>query len=217
MFETARDYFQIEQKSDVVGAFLSPVHQNYEKRKPTLIAANHRVKMCQEAVSDSDWINIDDWEVSQNEYSRTLFVLKHFESELQNQFGEDGKRVRVILLCGADLLESFVKPGVWIPEQVGYILENFGVCCIERGGVSITNLIFEHDVLYRNKKNIHVIPEWIINDVSSTKVRQLVRRGYSIKYYVMDSVEKYIREHDLYSEPIPPTTNSSIALANHQL
>ncbi|KAF3551602.1 hypothetical protein DY000_02001288 [Brassica cretica] len=32
--------------------------------------------------------------------------------------------LKVMLLCGSDLLESFCSPGVWIPEQVRYLTED---------------------------------------------------------------------------------------------
>ncbi|KAG2372916.1 hypothetical protein C9374_008833 [Naegleria lovaniensis] len=223
MFETARDYLQNEEKLSVLGGFISPVHQDYAKRKPTLIEAHHRVEMCKLAVSDSDWVDIDLWEVNQNEYSRTLFVLKHFTEEIEKLYSPESclqHQVRIMLLCGADLLESFVKPGVWIPEQVEYILSTYGVCCIERDGISISKIIFEHDVLYKHRKNIHVIPEWIINDVSSTKVRQLVRRNHSIKYYVADKVAEYIKNHQLYlaEQTSTNSTNShAVVFENKQL
>lgn len=37
-----------------------------------------------------------------------------------------------MLVCGADVLESFVKPGVWVEEQVRRILGDHGVVCIAR-------------------------------------------------------------------------------------
>lgn len=37
-----------------------------------------------------------------------------------------------MLVCGADVLESFIKPGVWVEEQVRRILRDHGVVCIAR-------------------------------------------------------------------------------------
>lgn len=39
---------------------------------------------------------------------------------------------RTILLCGADLLESFVRPGVWKEAHVREILSAHGVVCVAR-------------------------------------------------------------------------------------
>ncbi len=37
-----------------------------------------------------------------------------------------------MLLCGADMVESLAVPGVWKPEHVRSILEDYGVVCISR-------------------------------------------------------------------------------------
>ena len=40
---------------------------------------------------------------------------------------------RVMLLCGADMLESFLAPGVWRPDHLRTILgDDHGVVCIAR-------------------------------------------------------------------------------------
>lgn len=41
-------------------------------------------------------------------------------------------QVRSMLVCGADVLESFIKPGVWLEEQVRQILGDHGVVCMTR-------------------------------------------------------------------------------------
>lgn len=57
---------------------------------------------------------VDDWEVMQLQYCRTIVVLRHMKSV---------HKERVMLLCGADLLKSFGVPGVWRPEDVsGFLL-----------------------------------------------------------------------------------------------
>ncbi len=37
-----------------------------------------------------------------------------------------------MLLAGADLLESFLEPGVWSEEDQETILRDYGVVCITR-------------------------------------------------------------------------------------
>ena len=37
-----------------------------------------------------------------------------------------------MLVCGADVLESFIRPGVWVEDQVRRILVDHGVVCIAR-------------------------------------------------------------------------------------
>lgn len=51
--------------------------------------------------------------------------------------GWKGEDVGVRLVCGADLLESFEKPGVWIPDMVRELLMTFGVICVAREGTNV--------------------------------------------------------------------------------
>ena len=37
-----------------------------------------------------------------------------------------------MLLCGSDLVNSFLRPGVWKPEHLRSIFEEHGVVCISR-------------------------------------------------------------------------------------
>ena len=48
---------------------------------------------------------------------------------------------RVLLLCGADLLESFATPGVWSAAHVRAIFEDFGVVCVPRQGTDTAALL----------------------------------------------------------------------------
>ena len=88
---------------------MSPVNDEYKKESLS-VKGSHRIHMCRLAAESSSWLSVDPWEVEQSEYQRTYFVLMHFEEEIRKHFGTEG--VRVMLLCGADLLQSFTK-GTW--------------------------------------------------------------------------------------------------------
>lgn len=71
---------------------------------------------------------VDPWEAGQAEYQRTAIVLEHFNELLNSPDGvtggglvmSDGKRrrIKVMLLAGGDLIESFGEPGVWSEPDV---------------------------------------------------------------------------------------------------
>ncbi|KAM9299274.1 nicotinamide/nicotinic acid mononucleotide adenylyltransferase 1 [Gastrophryne carolinensis] len=107
---------------------------------------------------------------------------------------------QVKLLCGADMLESLGTPNLWKPEDVEEIASSFGLVCVTRMGSDARKFIYESDVLWRHRHNIHVVEEWITNDISSTKVRRALRRGMSVRYLLADPVVDYINKHELYSE-----------------
>lgn len=105
----------------------------------------------------------------------------------------------VKLLCGADVLESFGVPNLWKSEDIAQIAGHYGLVCITRAGSDAHKFIYDSDVLWRHRSNIHLVPDWVTNDISSTKVRQALRRGQSIRYLVPDLVQEYIEQHSLYS------------------
>ncbi|XP_006885831.1 PREDICTED: nicotinamide mononucleotide adenylyltransferase 1 [Elephantulus edwardii] len=105
----------------------------------------------------------------------------------------------VKLLCGADLLESFGVPSLWKSEDIAQIVGVYGLICITRAGNDAQKFIYESDVLWKHRSNIHLVDEWITNDISSTKIRRALRRGQSIRYLVPDLVQEYIEKHNLYN------------------
>uniref|UniRef100_A0A8D1GF17 Nicotinamide-nucleotide adenylyltransferase n=2 Tax=Sus scrofa TaxID=9823 RepID=A0A8D1GF17_PIG len=119
---------------------------------------------------------------------------------------------KVKLLCGADLLESFGVPNLWKSEDITKIVGDYGLICITRAGNDTQKFIYESDVLWKHQNNIHLVNEWITNDISSTKIRRALRRGQSIRYLVPDLVQEYIEEHGLYSSE-SEERNAGIILA----
>eukprot|EP01119_Soliformovum_irregulare_P008731 TRINITY_DN21836_c0_g1_i1.p1 TRINITY_DN21836_c0_g1~~TRINITY_DN21836_c0_g1_i1.p1 ORF type:complete len:258 (+),score=47.46 TRINITY_DN21836_c0_g1_i1:21-794(+) len=196
MFELARDYASYH-GLNLLGGFISPVTDAYQKKG--LVSAEHRVKMCQLATETSDWISVDPWESSKAEYFTTLPVLEHFYNSLNKDLPEDEEPIQVRLLCGADLLQSFNSPGVWAPEDISDIVEKFGLMVLERGSeVDCGALIYDNDALYRNQKNIYLMKQFLRNDISSTRLRQNIQRGLSIKYLTPDPVVDYIAQQKLW-------------------
>lgn len=195
MFELARDQL-LSDGYVVLGGYISPVNDAYGKKG--LASAEHRINLCQLASEDSSFIMVDPWEAKQSSYQRTLVVLRRVESSLRASGLVNTESLRVMLLCGADLLESFVNPGVWIPDQVRAICRDHGIVCISRGGKDIAKLIFENDILFENKRNIIIVDDLVPNDISSTKIRQNLTRGLSVKYLTPDTVINYIKQHKLY-------------------
>lgn len=110
---------------------------------------------------------------------------------------KDGPKIK--LLCGADILESFGIPNLWKSEDITKIVGDYGLICVTRAGNDAQKFIYESDELWKHQNNIHLVNEWIANDISSTKIRRALRRGQSIRYLVPDLVREYIEKHNLYN------------------
>ena len=83
-----------------------------------LASAEHRVAMTRIATDQSSrWLDVDPWEAIQKEYQPTAIVLDHFEHEInvvQRGIairGGQRKAVKIVLLAGADLIQTMSTPG----------------------------------------------------------------------------------------------------------
>ncbi|KAL8803364.1 MAG: hypothetical protein Q9200_006251 [Gallowayella weberi] len=202
MFEMAADYAKYNTDFEVIGGYLSPVSDAY--RKAGLASAEHRVAMTRIATEQSSqWLDVDPWEAIQKEYQPTAIVLDHFEHEINVvQRGiatrdAERKKVKIVLLAGADLIQTMSTPGVWSQEDLNHILGQYGVFIVERTGTDIDDALA---ALTQWRQNIWVIQQLIQNDVSSTKIRLFLKREMSVRYLVPAPVISYIEEHGLYED-----------------
>ncbi|KAJ7333626.1 Nicotinamide/nicotinic acid mononucleotide adenylyltransferase 1 [Desmophyllum pertusum] len=187
MFEIARDALNKTGIYTVVQGIFSP----------DLVESEHRIQMCKLGVQTSDWISVDNWETKQVCWTETAKVLDHMTEDVASKFPGSSPLV-VKLLCGADLLESFAVPDLWKDEDIEKIIDKHGLVVISREGSNPESFIYESDVLTKYKNNIHIVTEWISNDVSATKIRRALRRHESVKYLVPDTVIEYIKTNNLY-------------------
>ncbi|CAN6545935.1 unnamed protein product [Malus baccata var. baccata] len=195
MMELARDALNSEGFC-VVGAYISPVNDAYSKKG--LISAEHRVQLCHLACKSSEFIMVDQWEARQSSFQRTLTVLSRVKGFISEAGLIPSDSLKCMLVCGSDLLHSFGIPGFWIPEKVRSICRDYGVVCIRRDGQDVDKIISNDEILTENKGNIKVVDELVPNQISSTRVRDCISRGFSIKYLTADEVIDYIRDHHLY-------------------
>ncbi|KAK8486054.1 hypothetical protein V6N13_016340 [Hibiscus sabdariffa] len=195
MFELARDALN-SNGFCVIGGYMSPVNDAYKKRG--LIAAEHRIEMCNLACESSDFIMVDPWEAKQSSFQRSLTVLNRVTSFLTEGGLIRKESLKVMLVCGSDLLQSFSIPGFWIPEQVRAICKDYGVVCIRREGQDLEKIISGDEILNENRDYIKIVDELVPNQISSTRLRECISRGLSIKYLTIDEVIVYIGKQNLY-------------------
>ncbi|OAY67335.1 nicotinamide/nicotinic acid mononucleotide adenylyltransferase isoform X3 [Ananas comosus] len=197
MFELAKDALR-EAGYVVLGGYMSPVNDAYKKKD--LLPATHRVRLCELACRSSSFVMVDPWEAKQSSYQRTLTVLSRIQDSLCKSGIVNQAALRVMLLCGSDLLESFSIPGVWIPDQVKTICWDFGIVSIRREGKDVEKIVSNNEMLCEYKSNIISVDEIVPNQISSTRLRECIRRGLSVKYLTPDEVIDYIKDQQLYSK-----------------
>lgn len=191
----ANDHFNNQKNSNfsLVGGILSPVSDAYGKS--SLIPAGHRIEMCRLACEGHPFITVEPWEALKPQWTPTLNVLNHFKEEIHKYF----PTVRIMLLAGSDLVEGFKHENIWNPQSLQSLIKDFGVVAIERSStINLHSEIFNSNFLYPLRENIEIIPQPIQSELSSSKLRLLIKRGYSIKYLTSDNVINYIKENNFY-------------------
>lgn len=141
----------------------------------------HRYNMCKLAFGTDEYFEVSDIEINQKPtVSYTVDTLL----KLRDLYGPN--TVKFYLIIGIDQLLVFDQ---WkTPEKLFLLSE---VLVINRPGF----LIHRAEKKYLEKVKLLSVPNI---DISSTMIREYLRRGRSIKYLVLPKVEKYIRENNLY-------------------
>eukprot|EP01126_Amoeba_proteus_P035222 TRINITY_DN3540_c0_g2_i2.p1 TRINITY_DN3540_c0_g2~~TRINITY_DN3540_c0_g2_i2.p1 ORF type:complete len:168 (+),score=15.33 TRINITY_DN3540_c0_g2_i2:354-857(+) len=129
------------------------------------------------ALETNDWVMVSEWEGRRDTWTETSKVLDYFYENLNNgifqpvRTGAQQDAIRVRLVCGSDLLQSFDQ-GPWSEEDVEKICR-YGICCVERLGYETTEIMKKNPILKRHHEigNVMVISPRTMNNISSSLVR----------------------------------------------
>lgn len=171
-----------------------PPHKEGEK----ITEAHHRLEMVRLAIRSNAFFRCSDVEIKRPGMSYTIETLRYFRESRQGA---------LFFILGAD---AFLEIGTWKEFQDLFSLSHFVV--MTRPGLDRMSLRARLGTALTSAFRSHSDDEdWIhasgmrlcfreINflDISSTKVRERVKRGRSIKYLVPPEVEAYIQHHGLY-------------------
>ncbi|KAI1718950.1 cytidylyltransferase-like domain-containing protein [Ditylenchus destructor] len=200
MFDLGRNALLRKWNCQVVEGVLSPAADAFGKKE--LASATHRLKMIELATETSSWIRGDAYESSLKEWSRTLNVLRHHQTELNRTHGQNA---HVMLLCGADLIDTFSRildngQPLWTPEHVEEIIRDFGIVAINRIGATAMETLSKLKLRLSPEQmsNVILVDDFEKEDVSSTMVRQRVKQGQPITDLTFEKVVNYIRDNHLY-------------------
>lgn len=179
--EHIREEFSLE-KVLFVPAKIPP-----HKGSDGLIGTEHRMAMVELAVSSNPWFELSDVEMKMEGPSYTVETLKI----LTEEYGKDN---RLCMIIGADSLVQF---STW--KRYEEILRMADLIVARRPDTNNRLLDMTIDRLREEHgARIHV-SSTDIYDFSSTRIRNRVKNGLSVKYMVPETVERYILEHGLYT------------------
>jgi nicotinate-nucleotide adenylyltransferase len=143
--------------------------------------AQHRYNMCNLAFRGDEYFEVSNIELEQETVkSYTVDTLL----KLRDIYGSN--TVKFYLIIGTDQLLLLDK---WKTPEKLFVLSE--VVVINRPGFFIQDV----NKKYLDRVKLLNVPSI---DISSTMIREYIRKGRSIKYLVLPEVERYIRENNLY-------------------
>ena len=148
-----------------------------------LVDASHRLAMCRLAIADKPCFSICELELRRGGLSYTIDTVR----ALKQQTGGE-----LINLCGADM---FITLPQW--RQYTELLSLTAFAGAPRNGICIDemNQIAEK---IRADGGIATVLDIPLPDISSTMLRNRIKKGESVSAFMPPSVEKYSFENGLY-------------------
>ena len=154
------------------------------KVSPDLLSGEARLEMCSLAVAGENKIEVSDIELHREGHSYTIDTLKALEEIY------DG--AQLYLIMGADMLLCLDS---WRDYQG--IIDRCVICAAARNDSTVQELKLKAKALQIPENRVIISDEEIMT-VSSTQIRENIKRGDSIKGLVPDAVAQYISENRLY-------------------
>ena len=142
-----------------------------------LININDRIKMLNILKNKNQFLEISD--IMKN-YSYLNYRIIDL---LKNKYG------KLNLIMGSDLLDKFNTF-----DNYEYLLENYDFTIVPRDNTDLEKLINDKYKTYKNKFSILDYQ----SDISSTKVKELLKENKDTSKVLDKDILKYIKENDLY-------------------
>ena len=167
--QTAYEQFQLDQ------ILFIPNKNPYYKKLHQDVTEKHRSDMVKLAIEDNDAFAFSDVELDRDGTTYTVDTLR-------------------ILIMGADSLYHFET---WKDAQE--ILRMATLLVATRDSVAIHNIESQIEYLEEKYEDVRIYCLTAPSlEISSSSLRNWVRKGRSIKYLVPEKVEAYIKENGLY-------------------
>lgn len=156
---------------------------NPPHKKNTIIDADYRYEMVSKAIEDYNGFEINSYEIDKNGYSYTYETL--------NELKEPD--VKLYFIAGADSLMDIEK---W--KNTKDVLNNCTFVVFNRGEFNKETLNSQKEYL-ESKYSAEIEVLEIMNiDISSTIIRQRIKEGKRVDFFLPNKVLEYIDKNNLY-------------------
>ena len=153
---------------------------NKYKYKNNLLSDNIRLEMLKLMCIDNEKLEVSDYELKE-QVVYTYETLDYFK----NKYKDD----EIYFICGTDNLSYIDK---W--KKGEYILSNNKILVIKRNTDDINTLLNK----YKDYKDNIIVTDIKENEISSTKIREMIYNNKRAGVYLDKKVYSYIKDNNLY-------------------
>ena len=150
------------------------------KYKNNLLSDKVRLNMLELMCKDTNNLEVSDFELK-DDVVYTYLTLNYFK----NKYKDD----EIYFICGTDNLSYIDK---W--KRGEYILSNNKILVIKRNTDDINTLLDK----YKGYKDNIIVTDIKENEISSTKIREMIYNNKRVKNYLDNKVLDYIIRNKLY-------------------
>lgn len=173
----------IAKVKDIEKIVFVPVSTKYKKEG--LIEDKHRYNMLKIVCNKEKKLEVSSIEIDSKKQLYTIETLEYFKKKYKNN--------EIYFIMGTDNLKEIEK---W--KQPEKILKNYKLLILERNDDNIEKIVKENELLKNNDNSIIKLEGIDRIDLSSTMIREKMKRGENIEKYIDKDVLNYIKENNLY-------------------
>lgn len=173
----------VEKCKNIEKLIFVPVSTRYQKME--LVNDEHRYNMLKLICENEDKLEVSDIELRHDKQLYTIETLNLIKEQYNNY--------DIWFVMGTDNLrelETWSKP-----EQ---LLSNYKILVLNREDDNLEKIIQNSDLLKRYRESLIQINGIEKIDLSSTMIRDKLKKGEDIKEYVPNYILEYIEENKLY-------------------
>ncbi len=177
--ENAYDYMHLDQ------VLFIPSGVSYLKDQDEILSSEHRIRMVQLAIENNPHFALSTIETEREGNSYTYETIETMKREHPGD--------ELYFIGGADILMTI---HTW--KEPGRILVHAALVIAPRNDTPIETLETQKELLEKQfGATVHLLHTTDL-EISSSDIRERIENGHSVRYYIPDVVEGYIKEHKLY-------------------
>ena len=162
-----------------VPTFVTPLKDN-----SSVIPAYHRFRMCELATASYDNFCVSDFEMKKEGVSYSSDTIAYFKKQFPNS--------EIFFIMGADM---FMTLESW--HEFQYIFDNVTILTAPRNESDFEDLVKQYEYYQKYSCKAQITQEYI-QDLSSTKVRDLIKNSEEVSKFIDNRVLEYIELNGLY-------------------